>query len=154
MEIPRAASIKGNEHLWEPRKSVFLVFGCDERVSLSAHAGPKLLAATGRLLLASPRLAWNLSRPGESNILDAARIRTNPKALPGLLAGVRAGRSRVAGDCIRQARIRAATPCGLLSEACSFASDRAPLAFTPFGQTFLRARVSTHPQPAFRRGID
>ena len=38
---------------------------CSKSVSNSAHARPKLLAATGRLLLASRRLAWHLSRPGE-----------------------------------------------------------------------------------------
>jgi hypothetical protein len=34
-------------------------------VSISAHAGPKLLAATRRLLLANPRWAQHLSRAGE-----------------------------------------------------------------------------------------
>ena len=41
-------------------------FRCGKHVFNSAHAGPKLLAATGGLLLASSRLASHLSRPGES----------------------------------------------------------------------------------------
>jgi hypothetical protein len=44
----------------------FLVSVCRQHVSISAHAGPKLLAATGRLLLANPRWAQHLSRAGES----------------------------------------------------------------------------------------
>ena len=52
--------------MWEPQSSFFLVFRGGAGVSNSAHAGPKLLAATGRLLLASPRLAGHLSRAGET----------------------------------------------------------------------------------------
>ena len=119
-------------------------------VSNSAHVGPKHLAATRRLLLANPRRLRTSRGQENKNNLDAARIRTNPMALPGLLAGVRPGRGHIAGDCFREARIREAQSHKRHGETRSLTGKRAPLAFTPHAQPCLYARFSAHPKLAVR----
>jgi hypothetical protein len=112
------------------------------------------LFATG--LGAIGLLGLRRKRRGQENQhnLDAARIRTKPKVLPGLLAGVRAGNECAACDCIRQAHTREPAPCSRLNGAGSLASDRALFAFTQFGETFLRAGIGAHLKLALRRNAD
>ena len=132
------------------------VFGRRGRVSNSAHGGLKLLAAAGRLLLASPRLAEKSREQENQKNQDAASIQTNSMALPGRLSGVHAKRGRIAGgQHICASHFRSAPQRGRNKKARSFSTHRPPDTFTPLVlQAFLRTRVRAHPEPAFRRCSD
>jgi hypothetical protein len=78
------------------------------------------------------------------NILDAARIRTNPKVIPGPVAGVRAGGGCVADYRIFQACIRAKPPFISLGKARSSGVGRGPLRLAPIVQPFSYAHFRAY----------
>ncbi len=107
-------------------------------VSNTYQAGPKLLAACWRLLLAR-RGCRNANRAwGNRDQLDAQRIRIHPQSLPGPVAGVRfAGRRAACGGI--GSRRRANAPRGNLDPAQSYSRESASPASAPPGQRFLYA---------------